>query len=265
VGTDTGLVAEGFYAIQGFGNGTSSIGVYGKSTGQNSIGLAGDGSERGVSGNGYYGVHGNGVSVGVHGVSGDTGVVGQGGNWGIFGVGGSYAGYFNGDVWVTGDLFVQGLSHRLDHPANPANRTLEHASVDAPERLNMYSGTVTLDQDGQATVRMPRYIRAFNRDYRYQLTPIGAQAPGLYVARKIERNSFAIAGGVPGQEVCWQVTGVRQDAWAQKHPLRVERTKKPRDRGKYLNPELFGKPKKAGIHYRPLPKLRPARRRKVTA
>jgi hypothetical protein len=98
---------------------------------------------------------------------------------------------------------------------------------------------------------MPRYFRTLNRDYRYQITAIGAPAPGLYVARKIQHRSFAIAGGVPGQEVCWQVTGVRQDAWAQKHPLRVERTKKPGDRGKYLHPELFGKSQSAAIGRRP--------------
>ena len=45
-------------------------------------------------------------------------------------------------------------------------------------------------------------------DYRYQLTCIGAHAP-IYIARKIEDNAFAIAGGTPGLEVSWQVTGRR--------------------------------------------------------
>jgi hypothetical protein len=81
------------------------------------------------------------------------------------------------------------------------------------------------------------------------------------VARKITANSFAIAGGVPGQEVCWQVTGVRQDAWAVKNPLRVERTKRRKDRGKYLNPEAFGKPNAAAIH--PAPTVSRRRPRKV--
>jgi hypothetical protein len=71
------------------------------------------------------------------------------------------------------------------------------------------------------------------------------------VAREIEPNSFAIAGGVPGQRVCWQVTGARRDAWARTHPLRVERAKKRGDRGKYLDPETFGHPKSAAIHVPP--------------
>ena len=76
----------------------------------------------------------------------------------------------------------------------------------------MYSGTVTLDPKGRASVRLPRYVRSLNGEYRYQLTAIGVQAPGLYISRRVTAASFGIAGGVPGQEVCWQVTGVRRDA-----------------------------------------------------
>src|SRR5262245_56968922 len=89
-------------------------------------------------------------------------------------------------------------------------------------------------------------------------SPIGPATSVLYIAREITSRTFAIGGGTPGQKVCWIVTGVRQDAWAQKHPLRVERTKKPKDRGKYLNPEAFGKPRKAAIRNLPMPKLRTA-------
>jgi hypothetical protein len=260
-GTDTGVVGDGFYGMQGYGTGPYSIGVYGKATGTQSAGIVGDGNERGVAGSGYVGVHGTGVSVGVTGTSGDTGVVGNGGNWGIFGYGGSYAGYFNGDVWVQGQLFVNDQSFRIDHPADPANRTLEHASVEAPERLNVYRGTVMLNGQGAATVRLPRYVRALNGDYSYQLTPLGAPAPSLHVAREITRYSFGIAGGVPGQRVCWQVTGARQDAWARRHPLRVDRAKKPSQRGKYLDPNTFGQPRSAAIHVLPkLPRVRRPRR-----
>jgi hypothetical protein len=47
-------------------------------------------------------------------------------------------------------------------------------------------------------------------------------------------------GGKPGLKVSWQVTGVRQDAWAKAHPVAVEE-KKP-ERGYYVHPELYGKP-----------------------
>ena len=139
-------------------------------------------------------------------------------------------------------------------PAGPANRTLAHSSVEAPEMLNVYRGTVTLNASGRATVRLPRYFQALNRDYAYQLTALDAAAPGLHVARRIERNSFVIAGGAAGQEVCWQVTGARQDAWAKANPLRVERRKRPKDRGRYLNPEVFGEPRASGIDRHATPK-----------
>lgn len=41
-------------------------------------------------------------------------------------------------------------------------------------------------------------------------------------------------------KVSWQVTGVRQDAYAKAHPLVVEEEKEPRVRGFYIHPELYG-------------------------
>lgn len=41
-------------------------------------------------------------------------------------------------------------------------------------------------------------------------------------------------------KVSWQVTGVRQDAWEKAHPMSVEVEKSARERGHYINPELFG-------------------------
>ena len=41
-------------------------------------------------------------------------------------------------------------------------------------------------------------------------------------------------------DVSWQVTGIRQDAWANAHRVKVEVLKPERERGLYLHPELFG-------------------------
>ena len=49
----------------------------------------------------------------------------------------------------------------------------------------------------------------------------------------------AAASGQPGQEVSWQVTGIRQDAWANAHRIPVEVDKSAEDRGRYLHPRLF--------------------------
>jgi hypothetical protein len=168
-------------------------------------------------------------------------------SYGLYAGSASFAGWFNGKVHVNGALSKSGGSFLIDHPGDPGNRTLEHSFVEAPERLNVYRGNITLDARGRATVRMPRYFEALNAGYSYQLTAVGEPAPNLHVARKIERSSFAIAGGSPGQEVCWQVTGARQDAWAKAHPLRVERTKRRADRGRFLDPELHGQPMSAAI------------------
>ena len=55
--------------------------------------------------------------------------------------------------------------------------------------------------------------------------------------------------------VSWQVTGVRQDAYAGAHPLEVEQEKKGNDRGKYLHPKEAGMPESLGISYERLHRI----------
>jgi hypothetical protein len=114
---------------------------------------------------------------------------------------------------------------------------------------NMYDGVVRLNEKGEATVAMPEYFGALNRDFRYQLTSIGAPGPGLYVAEELANNQFKIAGGAPGSKVSWQVTGIRQDAWASAHRVQAEVAKPPIERGYYLHPELFGAPEERGVNW----------------
>jgi hypothetical protein len=43
--------------------------------------------------------------------------------------------------------------------------------------------------------------------------------------------------------VSWQVTGIRQDAWANAHRIPVEEAKQAEDQGRYLHPDLhYGEP-----------------------
>jgi hypothetical protein len=65
-------------------------------------------------------------------------------------------------------------------------------------------------------------------------------APDLHISSRVKDGKFSIAGGKANQEVSWQVTGVRQDAWANTNRIPVEVDKKDGDRGRYLHPELFG-------------------------
>ncbi len=148
------------------------------------------------------------------------------------------AGNFWGHVDIKGNLWVTGTKgFRIDHPLEPANKVLSHSSVESSDMKNLYDGVADLDERGEATVELPRWFEALNRDYRYQLTPIGEAAPHLHVVAGVRKNRFRIAGGTPGIKVSWQVSGIRQDAWAREHPMRVEESK-GKDRGRYLNPEM---------------------------
>ena len=164
-----------------------------------------------------------------------------------------FAGLFVGRVRVTGHLQKAGGGFTVDHPADPANKYLSHSFVESPEMLNVYSGTVTTNRAGVARVRLPAYFEELNRDFRYQLTVIGAFARAM-VSEEIKDNQFAIRTDPGRVKVCWQVTGVRKDAWAEANRIPVEETKPKAERGRYLHPELFGK-KAGAVHPVPAPRV----------
>ncbi|GEM_PF-915719 len=210
------------------------------------VGVKGEGGARGVVGyasaTGDYHIHGiSGSASGSGGVR--TGVYGtaSGGttNW---------AGYFSGNVRVTGTINPTKVDIKIDHPSDPENKILSHSSVNSSEMLNVYNGNVILDSEGKAFVSLPEWFEAFNTDFRYQLTPVGAYAQ-LYISEEISENKFEISGGKPGLKVSWQVTGTRNDNYAKDNPIEVETTKKQNEKGYYLHPESFGQPKEMGIEY----------------
>ncbi|UCC43532.1 MAG: hypothetical protein JSU65_10355, partial [Candidatus Zixiibacteriota bacterium] len=164
----------------------------------------------------------------------------------------NWAGYFFGSVNVTGALYKGGGSFRIDHPLDPENKYLQHSFVESPDMMNVYNGNVDLDANGEAVIVMPDYFEELNRDFRYQLTAIGAPGPNLYVAEKISGNSFRIAGGEPFMEVSWQVTGVRKDAWAEANRIQVEVDKPDDERGLYVHPEAFGLGPEYSVDYEAL-------------
>ncbi len=223
------------YGVQGYGAGVG--GVYGSSS--NGTGVRGDG--------GTYGVWGNSTGNGVYGSSiNGNGVYGSSVN--------GWAGYFIGPVDVVGNLVKSSGSFKIDHPLDPANKYLYHSFVESPDMKNIYDGVVVLDANGEAWVTLPDWFEALNRDFRYQLTAMGA--PFIpYIAEEIANNRFKIAGGLPGKKVSWQVTGIRQDAWANAHRIPVEEEKQGVERGAYIHPELFGQPRAMSIEYKRNPRL----------
>ncbi len=266
-----GVFATGTYGVRAFGDqygvagatnpGTGALaGVWGR--GPN--GVRGDGitGGTGVHGTGFFGMVAQGDSIGIlasgdpdsqglgQGVhaSGrnavwadgtDTGVRASGASRGIYAVtpttgAGKHAGYFAGNVWVGGTLSKEAGAFVIDHPLDPEHRWLRHSFVESPDMMNVYNGNVALDDAGEATVELPDYFTALNRDFRYQLTPLRGAAPDLHVSETIADGRFRIGGGPAGLEVSWQVTGIRQDDYARANPIVVEERKSRTDRGSRL-------------------------------
>jgi hypothetical protein len=154
----------------------------------------------------------------------------------------------DGNLNVKGTLSKNAGSFQIDDPLDPANKYLYHSFVESPDMMNVYNGNISTNQRGLATVILPDYFEALNRDFRYQLTVIGQFAQAI-VARKIGHNRFVIRTSKPNVEVSWQVTGVRHDAYADAHRIQVEVEKPSQEQGRYLHPELFGAPVEQAIGY----------------
>jgi len=159
--------------------------------------------------------------------------------------GGGKAFLIVGNVNVTGQITKSSGSFKIDHPVEPLRKYLSHSFVESPDMMDIYNGLVTLDSRGEAWIVLPDYFEALNRDFRYQLTSVGAPGPNLYVAETILRNRFKVAGGRAGGRISWQVTGIRHDAYADAHRIEVEEQKSGGERGHYLHPELFEKDQQA--------------------
>ncbi len=292
-GGSNGVIAVGATGVAGYTTVAGSIALYGNagnSTASNGVvgygatGVAGNSTitgSYGTYGSGSTGVWGNstgtGANVGVLGL-GATGVQGVGDTWGVLGQSsstsgsgggfsnsttgdalftynqsGGYAAFFDGNVDVDGNLSKAGGSFKIDDPIDPANKYLYHSFVESPDMMNIYNGNATTDGRGSAVVQLPEWFETLNRDFRYQLTVIGQFSQAI-VASKVANHQFTIKTDKPNVEVSWQVTGIRQDAWANAHRIPVEVEKAQADRGLYLHPELFGAPpqKSIGLAHHPM-------------
>ncbi len=149
------------------------------------------------------------------------------------------AGYFSGNVQIAGALSKTSGSFKIDHPLDPANKYLYHSFVESPDMMNVYNGNITTDGNGDATVTLPNYFQVLNRDFRYQLTVIGQFAQAI-IQSKIQNNQFSIKTDKPNVEVSWQVTGIRQDPWANDHRIQVEENKPAKELGTYIYPKGYG-------------------------
>ena len=155
-----------------------------------------------------------------------------------------------GGVHVPGALDAAATGLRIDHPADPANKYLVLSSVQSSEMMNIFTGNVVTDELGLATVKLPDWFEAENTDFRYQLTVIGERFAQAIVSKEIANHQFTISTNASNVKISWQITAVRQDAFAKAHPLVVEQEKAVDERGNYVHPELYGQPidKQIGGH-----------------
>lgn len=268
-GQNYGMVAYSWADADGLGSVTA---IYGEAETSNSSkvfsqGVDGTANSRskqniGVGGWANSNVSGDSLNYGIYGYSANadnnygvyatsTGSVNKTGlvNYGIYaeaanGSVANHAGFFEGDVTVTGNLNVVGSiskgsgTFKIDHPTDPENKFLVHSFVESPEMMNVYSGNITTDANGIATVNLPDYFIAANKDFRYQLTCIGVFAQAI-VKDEISNNSFVVQTDKANVKLSWQVTSVRNDKYAQNNRVVAEQVKNSSEKGKYLHPELY--------------------------
>jgi hypothetical protein len=213
-------------------------------TGSGGVGVSSHGGD-GIDGNGGVGVVAQGRSTIQSGNVGGLGIFAFGGPAQL-GASAGLAGDFDGNVLIGGRLVKGSGSFKIDHPLDPENKYLSHSFVESPDMMNIYNGNMTTDSNGDALVQLPDYFNALNRDFRYQLTAIGTFADSI-VAEKITDNHFRIKTSSPNVKVSWQVTGIRQDAYANRSRIPVEEDKPEAERGFYLHPEAFGQPLEKSI------------------
>ncbi len=138
--------------------------------------------------------------------------------------------YIWGDLEVNGSVSKGGGSFKIDHPLDPKNKYLYHSFIESPDMMNIYNGNIITDENGDATVTLPEYFQALNSDFRYQLTCIGVFAQAI-VYEETTNNQFKIKTDVPNVEVSWQITGIRQDKWANDNRVVPEIEKLDHEKG----------------------------------
>ena len=237
-----GVYGMGVNGLVGETNRADGYGVYGINNASQ-----GTGDGPGVYGIGSVGVYGqtnNGASFGIYGENLSSGTtdnnVGAAG-WGWVGVFGQTSGGGFG-VYSDGELGSSGTkSFVIDHPLDPANKTLKHYCAESPEVLNIYRGNIILDENGEAKVVLPDYFSKINTNFSYYLTPIGAAAPNLHVKQEVEGNAFVVSGGKANLKVSWVIYAERNDKYIKKYPKSKQVEIEKRQKGKYWRPELYNK------------------------
>ena len=128
----------------------------------------------------------------------------------------------NGQLCTSdGTLSKGGGSFKIDHPLDPENKYLYHSFVESPDMMNVYNGNVVLDErrrgrrsscrsgSRRSTATSATSSRCIGGGSRGSCTiAAGDRRQPLHDRRRAGRAS----------KVSWQVTGIRQDAFAERQP-----------------------------------------------
>ena len=242
----TGVMGYGWNATS-LNNGTFGYAVAGDSA----FGAYGQALDAATANFGVYGSGSGGTfAYGVYGKAGSATTANYGGYFtpGHLKIPGSFAGYFNGDVGISGFAATASSGMKIDHPLDPANQYLIHNSVQSPDMKTIYDGNIITDNSGFAEVILPEYFGALNSNFTYQLTVIGDFGQAV-ISNEISNNSFTINTENPNVKVSWMVTGIRKDAFANAQRTLVEVGKLGHEVGLYQNPDAYGLTETESINY----------------
>jgi hypothetical protein len=221
-------------------------------------GVRGQASSPAASTADAYGAYGHGGSTGAGRAYGgyfSSEGAGSGNKYGIYstvtGSGTLWAGYFFGNVNVTGSLSKGSGSFLIDHPLDPQNKTLRHNFVESPENLCLYRGKIKLNSSGEGRVEMPDYFKALTKETEatVTLTSIGRPFNTGYDWNK-DCSVFAVYGE-PDREVSYVVMADRDDPVMRQlyKPVEEEKGNGNFTKGKLLYPKAYGYPEEMGENY----------------
>jgi hypothetical protein len=232
-------------AVFGYGGGLNGYGVKGVHGATQNFGVLGH-SSAGVLARVFNAAHTAVIGYYLSNIGSlGTGAAGAKGyspsGYGVYGESPSgYAGYFSGDVHVTGTLTKSAGSFVIDHPLDPENKILRHMFVESPENLCVYRGKIALDASGEAVVTLPSYFAALTKEEDATVTLTSIGKPFITGYEWLAGNSAFKVYGEPRREISWVAYADRDDPAARKLTRPVEEDKGPNnklcDRGRLLNP-----------------------------
>ena len=206
------------YTISGSATASDGWGVYGEATGSIGVGVTGVGG--GGEGIGAYGAAFGSDGIGVY-AYGD-GTYGFGAScsspgtygWGIYSSGGEYAGYFDGDVIITGDLTVEGTKGFVQPHPTDASKQIVYVCLEGGENGVYVRGSSQLD-NGRVRIQLPEHFRlvAGEEGITVQLTPRDTKAKGYLCAEEVSSDQIVVVeagGGTSNGRFDYLVMGVRR-------------------------------------------------------